>query len=252
MAKVFLSLSFLLSGFTFVYAQYTLDDVLLEFRRDYVSYKTKSIRNLDDSFFKVYDGLHRKLLEILDPYFKFGIFWNKVCSKTPVDLQKSSANQQENLCRVINSTTNLVAPMISNGMTSFFSGQLGAPSVFENIANGVFSIVEETMNWIPQIYFVSSSCVKKILSHHSEAYTPAIDAIFVVANRSMKSFNNIFLNATKASQMAAIVFQNLTEGYKFCMKGKFSSECIKYMVCKYVLVWLNYTFNLLRNFADYR
>lgn len=56
--KGFCVLVFCLSLFVFVYAQYRdrLDNVLLKFREDFIDYKSKSIRNLDETFFKVYSG----------------------------------------------------------------------------------------------------------------------------------------------------------------------------------------------------
>lgn len=228
MAKALVFLCFILCGIIFVHAQYKFDDVLLKFRKDYIDYKTKAIRNLDDSFFKVYNGLSKNLYRVLDPYFKNSDKWNKICSnKSKISLQESAENRLKNACRIIKSTIKLADPTINSEMISFYSGLLGSPTEFEDIADDVFFDVEDNMNSILPIYYADPKCAKPKLTKHLKAYTPAILA---VGSKSLDNMYNIFHNASIASEKAANIFNAFTLNYNKCVRSKDPSKCIKDLV----------------------
>lgn len=234
MAKVSLFIcSFFYFGFIIVQSQHSLDDVLLKFRRDYIDYKTKSIKSLDDLFFDVYIALDKSIDSSMTSYSKYNGTWNRICANISKTLDNGAKKRVQDTCDSMHSTIDLTYSIASRSMVSFYFGKLGSSSEFVDVAEDIFWEVEENMDTIPAMYNDDPKCVKPMLQKHKRTYSPLIDDITTFGRKSLDKMKTIFKSALKASEKVATSLSTTANSFNKCLKNSDPSKCVKDLVTNF-------------------
>lgn len=213
-----------------------VDQTVQDFRLAYRKFRIKTIIDVDQSFFNVYNELSSSLNQIIEPYQQFSLKLSEMCNKLELEKRKKRTKNFFRFRRICVDGKKLFedfALVHQACLTGMFSGDLTELSPPGIIAEHLFNLVEFQMNEVMNIYSKNKSCVANFIDNYLPSVEPIVDNINFISNITVGNLSQIFDNARESSEKAIAVIRIGIEMIEFCLDEQ-RSDCdrkkVKYLI----------------------
>jgi hypothetical protein len=166
-----------------------LDDTLINFRDEILTFQSDSMITLDKVFFVFYDELYTSMNDsALHPYIKLIENFNKSCSEFPMfTLQDYAARRLVNICDEVQRLYRRVQKLVEEIIKKYFSEHetLTTETLLEIIAEEYFEGMNRHLDFVVPIHNQNKKCVVKLFDTFFKIYKKPIS----IMEQTMKTLN---------------------------------------------------------------
>lgn len=195
-----------------------VDKTVQKFRADYRKFRAKTIWDVDQSFFNVYNELNASLSNIIEPYQQTHSKLIELCNNLESAKRNNTVKNFFRFRRICVDGRKLVKDFTfvrQSCLMEMFSGDLNEPSFPGLIAKSLFNLVEFQMNEVMNIYNQNKSCVAQFIDDYLPSIEPIVDNINFISNITVNNLSQLN-NASMNSRKAIGIIQKGIEMIEFC------------------------------------